>query len=382
MIFDAIELDYNIEMLARDDIKRFILQGSAEMNSFQHAFIAGLIKKYRPQKLVEIGIAAGGTTCFLHECIRRYKCESVVFSVDKFENYYRMPDKKTGYLIDEMSMSIGYEDIINVQNTLIGNAIPYVVDRIGCGIDFLLLDTTHSMPGELLDFLVCLSYLKSGAIVVLHDTISNIVNNNGSFATKLLFDVVKAKKILNFNENEEKFTRLPNIMAFEVTEETCSNARDILSALTVDWQYRLDDSEVKQYSHIIKKSFDEESGLFFENVAKIQTRNLLINQLTEYFDDSTLLIRWKKEESPVLVYGNGFWASLILELAELEELKIAGIVISDDRDVAKETKRNIQIFKISEIPDEFMNLKIVYAVDLKYKKQIESYISKRGLLFV
>ena len=46
MMYDKIELDYNIEASAREDIKRLIVDGSAEMNEFQHAFVAGLFKKY------------------------------------------------------------------------------------------------------------------------------------------------------------------------------------------------------------------------------------------------------------------------------------------------------------------------------------------------
>ena len=116
MIYDEIKLDYNIEASAREDIKRLIVDGSAEMNEFQHAFVAGLFKKYKPRKILEIGIAAGGTTCFLHECKKKYGYKLEIFSVDKFENYYRVPSKKTGHLLKEMVMCDGYEDILEYQH--------------------------------------------------------------------------------------------------------------------------------------------------------------------------------------------------------------------------------------------------------------------------
>ena len=193
-MYDKIELDYNIEASAREDIKRLIVDGSAEMNEFQHAFVAGLFKKYKPRKILEIGIAAGGTTCFLHECKKKYGYKLEIFSVDKFENYYRVPSKKTGHLLKEMVMCDGYEDILEYQHLLIGKSIPFYIEEIGNNVDFLIIDTTHALPGELLDFFVCLPYLKEGAIVVLHDTVCNILENSNSFATKILFDVVKAKK--------------------------------------------------------------------------------------------------------------------------------------------------------------------------------------------
>lgn len=40
---------------------------------------------------------------------------------------------------------------------LLGKAIPFVLERIGKDIDFLILDTAHCLPGELLDFIVCFS---------------------------------------------------------------------------------------------------------------------------------------------------------------------------------------------------------------------------------
>lgn len=382
MIFDQIELDYEVEENARDDIKEFIVQGSAEMNPFQHAFIAGLIKKYKPQKMVEIGIAAGGTTCFLHECAKRYQYCPKIFSVDKFETYYRVPTKKTGYLIDEMSKCIGYEDINEYQNTLIGNSIPFVIDQIKKDIDFLILDTTHSLPGELLDFLICLPYLKIGAVVVLHDTICNLLNRNGSFATKLLYDVVKAKKICNFNILEEKFTKLPNIMAFEVTEDTLANVKDILSALTIDWQYCLESNEIEEYAKIINTYYGQDYKEFFLGIVSINTRNLLLKQISQYFKDEGLVQRWKKINAPVLIYGNGFWASKIFRFAMLEDLEVKAMIISDDRDIDKEIKRKVPIYKISEIPNELTKLKIIYAMDIKHKKQIEYSVQRKGLEFV
>lgn len=376
MLYEKIELDYEIENDSREDIKKFITQGNAEMNDFQHAFIAGLIRKYRPQKMLEIGVAAGGTTCFLHECVKKYEYVANIYSVDKFETYYRIPSKKTGYLINQMSMCNGYENINDFQHTLIGKSIPYYLEYIGENIDFLLMDTTHSLPGELLDFYICLPYLRVGSIVVLHDTICNMVNNNASFATKLLFDVVKAKKIVNFNNDEERYTGLPNIMAFEVTSETKNSAIDILSALTCDWKYYIDDDEIEEYSKVICNKYGLEQDKLFRGICKIN----YVNTTLRYFGDNELLKRWKLLDKPVLLYGNGVWASRIIKVASYENLEISGIVISDGREI--ETNKDFSVYRISDIPEEKRDLKIIYALDIKHKSQIEEYVKESGLEFV
>lgn len=382
MIYNEIELDYTIEKTAREDIKKLIVQGSAEMNAFQHAFVAGLIKKYKPLKLVEIGIAAGGTTCFLYECVKRNGYRANIFSVDKFEKYYRVPTKRTGYLIEEMARCPGYEDIVFSQKTLIGKTIPYFINDIGSDIDFLILDTTHSLPGELLDFFICLPYLKKGSVVVLHDTICNLVNYNGSFATKILFDVVKAKKIVNFSVDEEKYTRLPNIMAFEITEDTKVNAKDILSALTLNWQYGLEDDEKLKYAQLISNNYGDSFRNLFLGIATVNIRNLYLNQISNYFDDSTLIDRWIELKSPVLIYGNGMWASKFLTIAKTEDLEISGMIVSDNIDMEKEMNRELPIYKISDVPDNYKDNKIIYALDKKYKKQIERYVKSLGFEFL
>lgn len=382
MIYNEIELDYTIEKTAREDIKKLIVQGSAEMNAFQHAFVAGLVKEYKPKKIIEIGVAAGGTTCFLHECVKRNGYRANIFSVDKFEMYYRVPTKSTGYLLEEMSKCPGYEDIVFFQRTLIGKSIPYFLNDIGNNIDFLLLDTTHSLPGELLDFLICLPYLKNGSVVVLHDTINNLVNCNDSFATKILFDVVKAKKIVNFNIDEEKYTRLPNIMALEITEDTKANVKDILSALTLNWQYGLEDDEILKYSQVINNNYGESFTNLFLGIATVNIKNLYINQISKYFDDSTLIDRWIEYKAPVLIYGNGMWASKFLTIAKTEDLEISGMIVSDNIDMEKEINREFPIYKISEVPDNYKGKKIIYALDKKYKKQIERHVKSLGFEFL
>ena len=381
-MYDKIELDYNIEASAREDIKRLIVDGSAEMNEFQHAFVAGLFKKYKPRKILEIGIAAGGTTCFLHECKKKYGYKLEIFSVDKFENYYRVPSKKTGHLLKEMVMCDGYEDILEYQHLLIGKSIPFYIEEIGNNVDFLIIDTTHALPGELLDFFVCLPYLKEGAIVVLHDTVCNILENSNSFATKILFDVVKAKKIVNFNVDEEKYTGLPNIMAFEITEDTKVNAKDVLSALTLNWQYGLEDDEKLKYAQLISKNYGDSFRNLFLGIATVNIRNLYLNQISNYFDDSTLIDRWIELKSPVLIYGNGMWASKFLTIAKIEDLEISGMIVSDNIDMEKEMNREVPIYKISDIPDNYKDNKIIYALDKKFKTQIERHVKSLGFEFL
>jgi len=110
----------------------------------------------------------------------------------------------------------------------LGKYLPQVIDEIGGDIDFVILDTVHYTPGELLDFLVMLPYLKDNAIVVLHDVALNQRNNRlhkpDAHATGLLFSAVVAEeKFLNY----KSMGKYPNIGAFRINKQTRSNIKNI-----------------------------------------------------------------------------------------------------------------------------------------------------------
>ena len=116
---------------------------------------------------------------------------------------------------------------------------------VGGDIDFLILDTMHKMPGEILDFLACYPFLKKGAVVVLHDiALCHHENNWDAIATKLLFDTVTADKLIGIDEEDSS---LLNIGAFVVTKDTGQYIDDVFSALTTIWGYRVKDKELAIY---------------------------------------------------------------------------------------------------------------------------------------
>ena len=50
--------------------------GEPEMSEFESAFLCGLLKKFRPKKILEIGVAAGGTTAVMLQCLEDMKLDS------------------------------------------------------------------------------------------------------------------------------------------------------------------------------------------------------------------------------------------------------------------------------------------------------------------
>ena len=205
----------------------------SEMTSFQHSFLCGLIKEKKPRKIVEIGVSAGGTTALILQCLKMLNVEAEMYSVDLMKRWYQNEKYETGFAAKKMIKDL--KDKI-YHSLLVGNSIPFFLEKIGNNIDFLILDTTHTLPGEYLDFIVSLPFLKEGCVVVMHDTIENhLVCRDTEVATKLLFDVVRADEKYYMWEEKINLSGLPNIAAFKVGKETKENEREILSAMTISW---------------------------------------------------------------------------------------------------------------------------------------------------
>ena len=165
-----------------------IAQGESEMTEWQLGFLCGLIKQKKPKKILEIGVAAGGTTAVILNCVAQLDLDTEVFSIDINEKLYSDNTKDTGYLTEECISYLPKK----VSRTLYTGGISVeFLDKIGKEIDFLILDTMHILPGELLDFLACLPYLSKNCVGVLHDVVLHHIGQEANgYATQVLLDTV------------------------------------------------------------------------------------------------------------------------------------------------------------------------------------------------
>lgn len=174
-----------------------------------------MLKKTNPKKVVEIGLAAGGTTVVIMNCLSLMDTETEMYSLDLSDRYYRDAEKDVAFVAKELKH---YMNPKLKHTFLTGKYAPEFIDEIGGGIDFLIIDTAHSLPGEILDFLAYFPYLSPNAMVVLHDLTYNMTGPYHSYATKVLFDTVVADKYIT--EDADKIAGFANIGAFRITEDT------------------------------------------------------------------------------------------------------------------------------------------------------------------
>ena len=242
----------------REILNEISKEATPEMSAWQSSYLCGLIKEYRPSKILEVGVSAGGTTALILNTMNLIGGRTELWSVDISENYYAKPWLKTGFMAEEAKDIIGRNKVVH--HLKIG-MVPEVIDDIGGEIDFLILDTVHMVPGEILDFPICLPYLKKDAIVVLHDVILHATTRyTYNYATQLLLDCVTAEKIPVFGVDTE--LGYPNIAAFRINDDTKKYIYDVFSALLLPWMYNIPDKEIEVYRNKYKQ-LNQRAYLYF-----------------------------------------------------------------------------------------------------------------------
>lgn len=306
-----------------EEILGFIESNNAEMSVSEVEFLFSLIDQKQPKKVVEVGVAAGGTTAAILQYVSMKQYEIEMISIDKSELYYRDESLKTGYvardyLVDKMQ--------VNHKFMLGKYAVEYLCE-IGNNIDFLILDTVHSMPGEFLDFLAFLPYLTDGAVVVLHDTCLNHASNNlYGYATQLLLDAVSGDKIFDLTVDNG----IPNIGAFIVTNETRKNIEDVFRALLVTWRYDLTEIEVTLYKNHYFLHYPQNLVDLFDLACMLNKKSLTNagnrqrNKLLLAMQ-FTISLKGKK----IFLYGAGVWGQKIYGVLNELGIEVGGFIVTE-----------------------------------------------------
>lgn len=310
----------------------------AEMSASEHGFLCGLIERFSPQKLVEVGVAAGGTSAVILQCIQRLDLDTEMYSVDLSERFYRVPEKVCGYLIHaagECGISLSHHTL------MLGKVVAARLEEIGRDIDFLILDTTHSMPGENLDFLACFPYLKNDAVVVLHDTALHLrgLKKSFSYATSILFQTVVANKFLN------NTVAHPNIVAFQITEDTSKYIADVFAALMIPWKYIPEAEQLHEYEAVLTRHYPEDCmRLYHQAKKKMIALDSQRVPYVELWNTSTSFARQN-----VLLYGTKNMAHTCFLYLAKHGIEVTGFVVSDGYKEA-DLCDGLPVYNFSEIP--------------------------------
>ena len=139
-------------------------------------FINGIIRKFKPKRCLEIGVARGGSSIVILNALKDINInDSFLVSMD-IRNYFNGSSK---YYIGENVKNYFPELAENNKWQLYTGRQPYIfLDKLNLKFDFLFLDTRHTTPGELFNIIEALLFLEEKAIIVLHDIMLHLSTFN------------------------------------------------------------------------------------------------------------------------------------------------------------------------------------------------------------
>ncbi len=366
-MFDEVKLYYD----PIDKCKEYCSDIStySEMNIEEQAFLCGLLKSKQPHNILEIGVAAGGTTSIILTCLSLLNIKSTLFSVDKESLYYRDGKRKTGFIAESIQNKIS-ECVCH--KTFLGEVIPCAIEKINEGIDFLILDTTHVLPGELLDFLVVLPFLNSNATVVLHDIMYNFDEPDPrGIATKVIFSSVNSRKWYMGFKNK----MLENIGAFDIDNEFCNYIDEIFWGLTFSFSYFEDEQLYKNKLNELYPKRKHWLMELFNNQHKAKCVEIVKKHYGCKLEN--LIEKWEIMNH-LYLYGAGYFAKVYKDFAEYYGLKVDGCVVTDKND---QFDIDLPVYSIDDIDFE-ENTGIVLALSDKYFAEVTKKLEKKDCIII
>lgn len=286
----------DIEILKRNTTSEFTeIKKFCEMSFLERCFLNGIIRQSKPIKILELGVAAGGSSAIILNAIKDFD-NAKLYSVDYNKKLYYDNSKDIGFIIDEK-----FSHLKDKWKLYTGGTAAKFMEEIGSEIDLCLIDTMHVNPGEFLDFLIVLPYLKKNAILILHDICLHQVHRN-AVTNCILFSCLKGKKFI-FNEGfYSKFcngiainslinkrqtldkgfgNEFSNIGAVILDKDIKDNILDYIFLLTLPWEYLLSDIDILQCHKLFLKNYGKEIAEIFLGIIFLNKELFIKNKNAE-----------------------------------------------------------------------------------------------------
>ncbi|GAD17999.1 class I SAM-dependent methyltransferase [Helicobacter fennelliae] len=176
----------------------------------------------------------------------------------------------SGFLVQEL-----VPELQNKWHLHTGGLVANHLDNIGKDIDLCIIDTVHSAPGEVLDFLMVLPYLSKNAVIIMHDLVFHIFAEKNSSICALLFQALQGRKV--FPPFDEP---LQNIGSCVLADLTPSHIQQYFRILNFPWCYIPNDKDLQVFRNWIVKHYEPSFSVMFDRFVEIQRK-------------------WQKRENPL-----------------------------------------------------------------------------------
>ncbi len=273
-----------------------------EMREDEVVFLTNLINQAHAQSILEVGVLNGGSSIAILQSIE--KSNAHLYSVDYATKvpYGVHAGKNIGWAIDE------YTPEAKKQWSLFSGAhVAEFIDKIASvvtEIDLCFLDTTHQLPGEILDFLIVLPYMKKDGIIVQHDVAVDhyaygyadvpALYGLTSISNPVLFAVAKTNKFRPDNFDAE-VSPAANIGAHKLTPETRNNIGDVFWALSLKWRYLPTVKDMDSIIGVFEKHYEKKYVDFFLQCYEVNKKRGVDGIASQYCSQESTVAKELKQ---------------------------------------------------------------------------------------
>lgn len=277
--------NFKYHKFERNIIKnKMIKEAHWQLTMNQAYFINGLIRKKKPKKCLEIGVADGGSSVLILNALKDIN-NSFLISLDLNTQSCTDKSKKTGNRVQTY-----FPELINKWQLYTGDLPHKFLDKLNLKFDFVFIDSAHETPGEILNLIEILPFLEENAIIVVHDILWHFTRRKPSppkeikFTPSSIFLIssLYGEKIIIKNNLQE--SGIENIGAVFLYDNQEKHYIDYFLLLNCFWEYMPTSQQINDLRIFIKKYYKNEIFLkLFEYSVKyneiyINKFHLFVNQ--------------------------------------------------------------------------------------------------------
>ena len=236
-------------------------------------FINGIIRKFRPKKCLEVGVARGGSSVIILNAIKDIP-DSFLISLDLNTKLFIDNTKDTGYVVKEF-----FPELNKNWSLFTGEQPHKFLEKLNVKFDFLFLDTSHFTPGELINIIEILPFLNEGAIVVLHDIIWHLEGTENFKEVKftptqiyLMSSLVGQKIYISDTKSG-----IANIGCVVLSPNQEEHYKDYFLLLMSFWEEMPTEKQINDLRLFIKKYYIKDIYLNIFNAAVEKNKNYIKN---------------------------------------------------------------------------------------------------------
>lgn len=245
-------------------------EGVSKMADHERLLIHGICRLHKPRRILEIGVFYGGGSAVLLNAISD-RPEAKMISIDIVEDVLswdgvnRVP---TGYAAKELFPDNNQWELCVGKDPV--EVIEYIAEE---KFDLCVIDTAHLHPVEVLNFLTVFPFLKTGAIVIIHDVSLHVCEKEiGTVSPHLLYISTIADKLVK----KRSWYNAPNVGVLQIRDDTAANIHNVFLALNFRCFFL--PQKLQILSEFFERHYDETCNILY-NAA---VRNAIFAERNQY----------------------------------------------------------------------------------------------------